>query len=172
MEKLTCYLCQKPKATLHCGLCTESICKGCAQFLNDDTFSFLPHIPNHIKFTTYCEPCFHKNVEPELEAYNQTLERAKNILVFSKTQSKETRLIKRIEDPVRVIDCPDHDETILRLAFFAAAANFNAIVDVELSSEKVKNGSYQTSKWAGVAIPAQVNDAKLTKDRSSWSDPN
>ncbi|MBC7742525.1 MAG: hypothetical protein H7061_10020 [Bdellovibrionaceae bacterium] len=172
MEKLTCYLCHKPKATLYCGACTEAICKGCAQFLNDDTFSFLARIPASLKHTTYCEPCFHNTVEPELAAYNRILERAKNIMVFSKTQSKETRLIKRIEDPVKVIDCPDHDETILRLAFFAAQANYNAIVDVELVSEKVKNGSYQTSKWAGVAIPAQVNDAKLLKDRSSWSDPN
>ncbi len=172
MEKQICYLCHKLKATLCCGLCTESICKSCAQFLNDDSFAFMKKVPTQLSHTTYCEPCFHNEVEPELAAYAQTLERAKNILVFSKTQSKETRKIKRTEDPVRVIDCPDHDETILRLAFFAAQGNYNAIVDMELVSEKVKNGSYQTSKWAGVAVPAQVNDAKLIKDRSSWSDPN
>ncbi len=172
MEKTTCYLCQKPKATLQCGLCTEAICKSCTRFLEEETFSFFKKIPAHLSHTTYCEPCYHNNVEPEFSNYEDIIAKAKNILVFSKTQGKETRLIKRIEDPVSVIKCNDYDETILRLAFFAAESGYNAIIDVDLKSEKIRKGGYQTSEWTGTAIPAQVTDAKLIKDRSTWSDPN
>lgn len=172
MEKLICYLCHKPKATLHCGLCTEAICKSCAQFLDDESFAFLKKVPANLAHTTYCEPCFHNTVTPELEAYQATFERAKNVLVFGKSQSKETRLVKRLEDPVKVVDCPDHDEAVLRLAFFAAQKKYNAIIDVDLKSEKVKTGSYQTSKWTGSGIPAQVIEGKLVRDRSFSTDPN
>ena len=172
MEKKICYLCQKPKATLDCGICSEAICKSCTRFLDEDSFSFLKKVPQKLSHTTYCEPCFHSDVEPQFENYNRTLETAKNIAVFMKNQGKETRLIKRLEEPVQVVNCADHDETLLRLAFFAAEKGYNAIIDVELKSEKVRNGSYQTSSWTGTAVPTQVDDAKLMKDRSIWSNPN
>ncbi len=167
MEKSSCYLCQKTKANLHCGLCAETICKSCTRFLNEDRFSFFKPIPKELAHTTYCEPCFHNNVEPKFTEYEQVLEQARNILVFSKDQGKETRLIKRIEDPVHVADCVDYDETILRLAFFAAQSGYNAIVDVDVVSEKVRMGSYQTLKWTGTAVPVHVIEGKLIKDRSA-----
>jgi hypothetical protein len=100
------------------------------------------------------------------------MEKARNILVFMKKQGKETRLIRRLEDPVRVLNCPDHDQTLMRLAFFAAQKNYNAIIDVDLVCEKVRTGSYQTLKWSGTGIPAHVDDDKLLKDRSLWQNPN
>ena len=48
-----------------------------------------------------------------------------------------------------VKDCPDRDETIMRLAFFAAQRSSNAVIQVEVTAEKVRNGAYQTSKWSG-----------------------
>ena len=152
--------------------CAESICKTCARFLDEETFSFFKKIPEVLSHTTYCEPCYHANVEPEFPKYAEIIEKAKNILVFAKSQGKETRLIKRLEDPIEVKDCNDHDEAIMRLAFLAAQSGYNSIIDMDLKSEKIRTGSYQTSVWTGTAIPAQVNDAKLIKDRSTWSDPN
>jgi hypothetical protein len=55
----------------------------------------------------------------------------------------------------------DRDEALLRLAFFAAQGNYNSLVDVELTSEKVRNGGYQTLKWRGVGVPVHVNKKRL-----------
>ncbi|MCC2677947.1 MAG: hypothetical protein K0R29_523 [Pseudobdellovibrio sp.] len=100
------------------------------------------------------------------------METAKNILVFEISQGKETRLIKRKEAKLVVEECPDRDETMLRLAFQAAEKGFNAIIDVDIKSKKVKEGKYQHTMYSGTAIPANVTDNKLVKDRSIWSDPN
>lgn len=169
MEKTLCVFCQKPTG-LNCSHCHCSVCKYCAQFVDEDSFAFLPSQQAEEK--TYCNPCFENSVATELAAYNETLERAKEVFVFLKNQSKETRLLKRKEKPVSVSNCSDHDETILRLAFLAAQANYNAIVDVNLSSEKIKNGSYQTTRWSGTAIPVQIDPSRLGDDRPELKNPN
>jgi len=172
MDHQKCETCGKPKAQLQCGLCQAAICKACAQFLEPEAFAFLPKRPEALSFDTYCGPCFDANVTPGLLSYQQSLEQAKNVEVFNKSQSKETRLIKRIAAPVQVQNCPDHDEAVLRLAFLAIEAGYNGIVDLELKSQKHKNGSYQTTTWSGTATPAQVRENSLIKDRSFWQNPN
>jgi len=150
----------------------EPLCKGCAQFVDEESFSFLKSIPAELGHSVYCGPCFDQQVAPEMAKYQEILDRAKDILVYEKTQGKETRYIKRLADPVLVADCADHDETILRLAFFAAKENYNALVDVDLRSKKVKVGGYQTTIWSGSGVPAQVDASRLVKDRSIWQNPN
>lgn len=172
MENFECQSCHKPKASLECGLCSSAICKNCAQFNDEDQFSFLAEIPQELSHSTYCVSCFDEKVAPALAQYNETMELAKDVLVYSKTQTKETRLIKRKEQPVHVVGCKDHDETILRLAFLAAKAGHNGIIDVQLSSEKIKNGSYQTMRWSGTGIPAHIDSKKIPRDRSLWQNPN
>ncbi len=172
MEKFTCCTCQKPKANLVCEICESHLCKYCAQFTDEETFSFLPEIPPDLRHTTYCGPCYNDKVAPALADYLKTMEAAKEIMVFDKKQGKETRLIKRLEDPISVSDCADESETVLRLAFLAAQKKLNAIVDVDLSSEKIKNGSFRTTKWRGTAVPCYVNPEKLLKDRALRQNPN
>ncbi len=172
MEKSVCISCFKPKPTLQCGFCHSAVCKYCAQFVEEETFSFLPEVPNELTHSTYCPPCFNEKVEPELAAYKQTMLKAKQIDVYYKKQSKETRLIKRFVDPVKVEACSDRDETILRLAFLAAKENFNSIIDVQVSSVKVRMGSYQNLSWSGTAIPAHVLPDRIIKDRAFSNDPN
>lgn len=172
MEKTVCSTCGKSKAQLTCGLCESTICKYCTQFLDDETFSFLKVIPPLLSHTTYCGYCFDAQVGPELEAYNKTKELAKSILVFTKDQKKETRLVKRVEDPVSVENCLDREETLLRLAFFAAKANYNAIIDVDLKPEKIRQGAYQTMKWSGSGVPAHVIESKLLRDKAFSHNPN
>ncbi len=100
------------------------------------------------------------------------MEQAKNTMVFMKAQFKETRFVKRLEDPITIPECNDYDELILRLAFKAAEKDFNAVIDVDITSKKVRTGNYQTSVFSGTAIPAHVREDKLIKDRSNWSHPN
>lgn len=172
MEKVICSVCQKPKAKLDCGICHSPLCKNCAQFLAEDTFSFLKKIPEVLKQSIYCPPCFTENVEQPLAEYNATMIKAKEILIFTKSQGKETRFIKRLEDPIVLKNFPDHDELLMRMAFKAVQMDYNAIVDVDLTSEKVRTGAYQTQTWTGTGIPAFVDDNKLIKDRSFSSQPN
>lgn len=172
MTNLKCTVCQKSKAGLTCGLCKEIICKKCTQFLDEDYFSFLKKTPEMLSYTTYCNSCHDQNILPEITKYNEMLETAKNILVFMKAQFKETRLIKRLADPIHVTECADYDETLLRLAFQAVELNYNGIIDVDIISKKIKVGKYQTTVFSGTAIPANVREDKLIKDKSNWSSPN
>lgn len=167
-----CSLCNKNKATLTCGACDAKICKYCAEFVEGDRFYLLDALPEKLKHSTYCQYCYQSKVFPELEKYLENLEKAKEIIVFEKSQGKETRLIPRIEKSVKVENCKDHDETILRLAFFAVKLGLNAIIDVEITGKKVKDGTYTTTVFSGTAVPAKVESHRLVKDRSIWSNPN
>lgn len=100
------------------------------------------------------------------------MEQAKNTLVFMKAQFKETRFVKRLEDSIYIAECSDYDEIILRLAFKAVEMNLNGIVDVDITAKKVRTGNYQTSIFSGSAIPANILEERLIKDRSNWSGPN
>ncbi len=129
-------------------------------------------IPPELSHTVYCEACYHEKVAGPLADYNQELESAKEILVFFKNQGKETRLIKRLEDPIRVENCLDYQDVVMRLAFLTQKAGFNGMVDIAISSEKVRTGNYQTLKWKGVGIPAHIRADKLLRDKSLEQTPN
>ncbi|MNY17090.1 hypothetical protein D3C86_1503880 [compost metagenome] len=163
METSSCSICHKPKANLECGACHSTICKKCAQFLDEDSFSFLPKVPAELSHTIYCYPCYDKTVAPELQSYEETIERAKHIQVYFNDQGKETRLLKRLEETVHVRECADKEETLLRLAFFAARLNYNGIIDVSITSSKVRSGAYQTLKWTGSGIPAYIDPKRIMR---------
>ncbi|MBX2995240.1 MAG: hypothetical protein KF681_10465 [Bdellovibrionaceae bacterium] len=173
MSSKTCVCCQKSKPQLTCEVCAADVCKYCAQFLDEGQFSFMNARPEVLAHSTYCPGCFDQHVAGELAAYNEVLERAKSILVYEKKQAKETRLLSRKEKTVRVSNCADQAEAMLRLAFFAAKAGFNAIIDVDLQGAKVsEGGSYKTTKWSGTGVPSNVAANKIAKDRSLWQNPN
>ncbi len=120
----------------------------------------------------YCPPCFNLHVSDARDDYQQTMEKAKNISVYLSNQGKETRLIKRLQKPIKVAACKDHDETLMRLAFQAAKAGFNGLVDVDLVSQKVKIAGYQTQTWSGVGTPVNLTGHHVVRDRSIWHNPN
>lgn len=167
-----CCICQKTKTTLTCGCCQQDICKSCTEFVENDHFSFLKTIPPELNHSAFCSTCFTITVSPALVRYDALMEQARQIQVFEISQGKETRLIKRKEAQLSVADCPDRQETILRLAFLAAERGFNAIIDTDIKPKKIRDGSYQHTIWSGTAIPAQITDRQLVKDRSIWSNPN
>lgn len=172
MSEKNCVSCKKTKSLIQCECCQADVCKYCAHILSEDIFSFLVEKPKELSFQVYCHACYLVHVESALENYNQTIEKAKEVQVFLSNQGKETRLIKRLEKPIKVENCPDHNETMLRLAFMAAKKDFNTLVDVHITSKKVREGSYQKLIWSGVAIPVNMNSRQVVKDRSIWQNPN
>jgi hypothetical protein len=142
------------------------------QFIDEERFSFHPALARSFTHSTYCPSCYDQQVAPAAAQYDATMEAAKEILVYEKSQGKETRLIKRIAKPVSVDHCADRNETILRLAFQAALAGYNGIIDVDLKSEKVRDGSYQTTRWSGTGVPTNIESRRIVRDRSIWSNPN
>ncbi|MBU6154319.1 MAG: hypothetical protein KGP28_08470 [Bdellovibrionales bacterium] len=156
-----CVDCRKPKAGLECGLCFSTICKSCAQSPPHGSFRLLPAIPEQLSHSRYCGTCYSEQVEPELHTYEETLERAKQTLIFFKTQKKGLRISRKERLPEHVDACPDRDETILRLAYLAASKGYNAVIEVEVSAKKVRNEAYQSSIWSGSGVPAEVDSIEF-----------
>jgi uncharacterized protein YbjQ (UPF0145 family) len=161
MSAQECVSCGKPKAVLNCDVCQDPVCKKCDQILARDTFSFLPVVPEALSHMHYCNNCHDSIVAPELEAYDEVMEQAKAVYVFFTTQRKEIPLIRKEREVLKVKDCDDRDETILRLAFLSAKQGFNAIIEVEVNAEKVRDGAYQTSRWSGKCVAAMVDGQKV-----------
>lgn len=162
-----CSSCQKLKAGLHCGLCECTLCKACTQFVDEETFSYLPKLPKELAHQTYCAGCYEQKVRPQIDLYEANMKRARDIVVFSKKESKITRLVKRLEPALHAENCLDEQEATMRLAFLAVLQEFNVLIDFEVRSEKVKNGSYQKLVWKASAIPVNIDVDKLPKMRQS-----
>jgi len=171
-EVSACETCGKSKAPLQCGVCQVSLCKKCAQFLEEGSFEFLRRVPQILLHTVYCGPCFDQHVSPELHNYQELMAAAKEIAIFYNDQRRETRLVPRLEDPYSVADCADEREVLMRMAFWAAQAGFNSVIDVEVVAKKNKVPGSQRMIWSGSGLPAQVDFARLPKDKSFWHKPN
>ena len=163
MTATPCDFCRRPKSGYQCEMCEDALCKACVQHLDQETFTFRDHVPAELLHSSYCPTCFDQTVAPELEAHREIMERAEGVFVFFTTQRKEIPLIKRSRVSYEVKECIDRDQTILRLAYFAARDGFNAVTEVDVVSVKVRDGAYQTSKWAGTGVPAQIDSDKLAK---------
>jgi hypothetical protein len=146
-----------------CLICASALHKDEVRFVDDNTFPFLSRPPAGLATGSYCLACFDAQVGPELERHHLKMEQAKNVNVFYASQSKESRFIRRTEKLIRVENCQDPQEVILHLAFLAAQADKNTLVDVDLKSVKVRNGSWQSSLWSGQAIPADIDERSLNR---------
>jgi hypothetical protein len=162
-DEQTCVSCRRPKANIHCGLCESSVCKKCSQNLEPETFAFLETLPPELAHLSYCQPCFDEKVAPALDSYNETMEQAKAVYVFFTSQKKEIPLIKKSKETLTIKDRPDRDEVIFRLGFMAAAQSYNAIIEVNVTSEKHQHGKHQKSIWRGTAIPALIDGDKMDR---------
>lgn len=160
LEKI-CTTCRKPKANYECGSCHVEICKSCSHFVGIDTFSFLKKIPKELTHSIYCNQCFDQHVSAPLSDYEETLERAKEVIVFSKDETKKTAHIKRKEEPYFVEDCEDKDEAIQRLAFFAAADGFNCLLDIQISHRKIIVGSHKKTVFSAKGIPVNIDPSEV-----------
>ena len=163
MNEQACVQCQSPDSNLSCGTCQAVLCKSCARLLGDENFALLPQRPATIIHDSFCEPCYQASVAPLVEAYEDAAARARDVNIFYKSQGKETRFIRRTEKLLRVEECLDRSEAILKLAFLAASTGYNTLVDVEVEPRKIRNGGWQSSRWGGRAVPTTVDDEQLSR---------
>jgi hypothetical protein len=155
-----CETCRRPKANHQCGLCHCSICKSCAQFTGD-AFSFLPKVSPDLTHGVYCSRCFDEKVSAPLAEYEELMEKAKDVMVFTKDESKKTGHLKRKEDPLKVEDCEDEDEVLLRIAFLAAQSGFNCILDLVITNKKIVVGSHKKTIFSATAIPITIDPSEV-----------
>lgn len=166
MPETFCSSCRDPKVSknpFHCGLCDALLCKDCVRTLEDGAFSFLKEIPEELTHGAYCSACFDAKIAPALESYEETMARAKEVVIYFKNE-RNLPPHRRANKPVSVQDCPDRKEAILRLAFFAAERSCNALMNIDLTSEKIRINGYQRTHWSGTAYPVNM-DPKTIKER-------
>ncbi len=172
MNKESCATCSSQKISNHCGICADKLCKSCSVFLSPEDFQYMMTPPPETEHPVYCSGCYATVMTEKIDLYNQNLEKAKQVAVFGKSQGKETRFIKRFELPIVITDGSDENDVTMRMAFRAVEMNYDALIDADVIPKKVRNGSYQTSTWSGIAIPVKLDRDKLMKDRSFSTDPN
>lgn len=160
-----CISCRSPQTVTTCPLCKEPICKNCVQNLDEGAFALQSTRSAELSHREYCAFCWDQHVAPALERYDALLAQAREVYFFFNTQKKHYPLIRKAKRPVQVENCPDRDETILRLGFLAAEQGYNAIVGGEVKSKKIRNAGYQTSAWFGTGTPALVNAEQLAKQQ-------
>lgn len=161
---LECSSCRKRTGLYTCVLCEEALCKPCSETLSDSLFNELEKIPEEQAGGRFCGACFDREMAPRIETYAAVMEEAKQVFIFFKTQRKHIPLIRKSKIKVTVEKCLDRDETILRLAYFAAKDGFNAVIDVEVDCKKIRmEGSSKSALWHGSGFPALVDGAKVDR---------
>lgn len=129
--------------------------------MGEDRFSFMRKIPAILTHPVYCIGCFDEHVSSHLNEYEATMEKAKEVLVFTKNDSKRTGHIKRKEEPLKIEDCEDEDEVVLRLAFLAAQNGFNCLLDLVISNRKIIVGSHKKTIFNATAIPVTIDPSEI-----------
>ena len=66
--------------------------------------------------------------------------------------------MRRVEKPIKIIECDGREETLMRLAFLAAEKGYDTLVDVNIKSIKTGQNSYKKKMWSGSGIP--INSKK------------
>jgi hypothetical protein len=161
MTSPNCEICLQKPVQLACGLCSKGVCKACHVHFDSQAFSFMSKVPEKLSKGSYCLHCYDAEIEPVEREYEKNLESAKDIYFLTKNYPGNIRVLRRHTKRVKVDDCPDRRETILRMAFFAVELGFNAIIEADLKSEKGRMGAYQSASWCGSALPANIDGPRL-----------
>ncbi len=160
----SCRLCQSKKSPFCCDFCNESVCKNCSKVIEADQFSFFSKMPEVLLKERACLLCYDQQVLPQVQKYDELMEKAKDVYYVSNNHKGYIRIYLRHTKPFKAGPCPDRRECILRLAFFAAELGFNAIIEGEVDYSKVrKQGGYQTSTWEGTALGANIDGEHLER---------
>lgn len=156
-EIVQCKTCRKPKAPYSCGLCHDHMCKAHAQFLTENFSALRKEVPETLKHSTYCIPCFDDQIAAPLADYNEKMEKARDVIIYSKEQSKLTRLIKRKTDPYKVENCEDEQEALMKMSFYAVEDGFNCLIDVQFQTRKIISGSHKKTMFAASGVPVTID---------------
>ena len=155
MSTTSCTSCLTAKAPLTCIHCQSSLCKSCAVFVDENSYPYLNLFQKSVAQGAHCPSCYQEKTQEAIEDYNVLLKRAQNLEVFyRRINGKETRLMKRIDPLVVLENCLDEKDILIRLAFVAVQRDAECVVDIEVFSEKQKEGSYSLVTWRGSGFPA------------------
>ena len=167
MEVVKCDVCLKNKTALKCSMCSKSNCKHCVHFIDESVFEFLDLLPENLQDKGFCPNCYDDHISEQLSEYLNCMELAKNVNIYTKEQSSETRLMRRDKKPLKIKDCNDREETLLRLAYLAALDGYETLIDVNLVSKKISTGGrYKKLIWDGTAIPLETKQSTRLTQRS------
>lgn len=156
-ETFVCKTCRKPKAPYECGLCHDHMCKAHTQFMTENFSAMRKKIPEDLKHSYYCINCFDDKVAAPLNEYTETMEKAKDIILYSKDQSKLTRLIKRKADPYKVEGCEDEQDAMMRMSFYAVEDGHNCLIDIQVQTKKLIVGSHKKTMFAASGVPVTID---------------
>lgn len=162
MEQV-CVDCGKSRVDSQCGICAGVVCRKCRVFLAEEEFPLETQRPPELTHTFYCGGCSAQVIEPFRQSYEQTVAAARDVNVFFKESKSTFRLKRKAQEPLRIEGSADRDHAILSLAFQAARAGYNSLVDVQVESKKQRNHGYQKSSWSSSGTPAEIRSYELDR---------
>ena len=158
-----CASCRTPTSDSLCGVCQEPVCRKCRIFLANDQFPLAPELAPELKHTYYCGVCFGEHVEPFEAEYASCVEQAKQINILYRNSKSTLKVIRKAVHWIEISDAVDRDQAIMKLAYTCAKGGYNALIDTEITSHKVRNEGWQTSLWRGRGLPAEIRSYELER---------
>ncbi len=143
-----CVLCQSPPPLVQCENCRRSICKSCREILEPEAYAYHPKPPKIFRGKIFCYPCFDAEIRPELEKYEQLVERAHELPKHKKGQKNLMKIRKREQIAETVKDFREEGQAIFQLQVLAVYQNFDAVCDLETSFKKVRKHGYEHKEWS------------------------
>ena len=143
----SCALCQAPKAVKTCAECGLAVCKQCLRHPPPDPLRFHPNPPAWAQKGNFCANCFEAVVEPELQKYQEVLERSEGVKVVYATYHGFLPCLKKAKAPTEVAADAGRGISIQRLKFLAAWEGYDAVIEVETEGRKVRNHGWETKSW-------------------------
>jgi uncharacterized protein YbjQ (UPF0145 family) len=118
-------------------------------------------IPEELKHSSYCVQCFDEHVAAPLADYEEKKEKARDIIIYSKEQSKLTRFLKRKADPYKVEGCEDEEQALLKMSFYAVEDGYNCLIDIQYHTKKIIDGSHKKTIYGATAVPITIEPGSI-----------
>jgi uncharacterized protein YbjQ (UPF0145 family) len=133
------------------------MCKSCTQFLVENFSAMRKPVPEFLRQPAYCMNCFDDQVAAPLADYNEKMEKAKDIIIYSKEQTKLTRLIKTKAEPYKVEDCEEEQDALMRMSYWAVEDGHNCLIHLQYQTRKIVVGSHKKTMFSATAIPCTID---------------
>ncbi len=167
---MACIICGVEKIIKKCDLCHEEVCKKHIEKLDGSEYPFgSKKNQNIFSKVNFCSECFDTQVKPELDEYEATLEKAKQVAIWSDKFKGRVKTNKKSLDKIVLKDFKDKKILTLAMGFIAAEQGFNGIIEFEVSSRKIRENEYQSTRYDGSGRPVDVDAEWLERSEFySW----
>ncbi len=152
-------MCRLPRADRACDGCSEHLCRTCSIIISpEEDFCFEIEPTRKPTGSTFCGLCEDRILNPLREKYAETLAAARQVNVIPKAYRGRVTIIKKGTHILVTGPWADTKQAELALAFLAARKGFNAIINTQVVSKKVRNFGYQRTEYNATALPADINE--------------